>query len=219
MVFFLGLMAVILDIGAGGLSFAKDLVKNNKDKNLVVFCGEPNWMPSPRDYYNKILNQYNSNKFIESETKGIYRVNSKYDQFRFGDETLDMVTVNSPSPITPPDGIESELDRCLKPGGIFYYGHSTYIDLEMPKSFELVREGGYPDFSLRNWWNSFQFDISNDLKDYSCDVPTILTASPVLESNIIELNFRINNSDYKKSKGYIYDRIPLCPNYQVWVKK
>ncbi len=212
----------ILDIGAGTLRFAENLVSLNKDKDLLVFCGEPDW----KDHYYlpqfiKVVSREKAFELCERNKPGIHRINSEYSAFAFDDSSLDMVTLNSPHPMMSPIGIGKELERCITPNGIFFYGHSTHIEVRLPSCFELLIESSYPSSdTLRNWWTNHSVDISKKT-ELSKELPSIIPASPCILSNIPEFRLKTGNPQYRNRKGnsYIYNSIRLFPNYKVWIRK
>lgn len=209
-------MVAILDIGAGSLCFAKDLRRNNKQLPLLVFCGEPYWSNSR---LKKVISADTARELIEEERTGIYRVISSYRDFAFDEHSLDMVTVNSPHPLTPANGIEEEIERCIRPGGIFFFGHSTTIDIEPSSEFTLLHQSSYPHATWKNWWHDFSFDLA-EIEGYPKDIPSRLIPSPIIRSNMIEAQRRRDDTNYRNKRGimYMYNQIRLHPNYKVWQK-
>ena len=62
-------MIVGLDIGAGNKSFAKNLVKNNYNLDILMFCGEPNWNNIYNFNFFKIYSQNEADILIKKKKK------------------------------------------------------------------------------------------------------------------------------------------------------
>lgn len=215
-------MIVGLDIGAGNKSFAKKLVNNNSNLEMIIFCGEHVWN-NFFDKFNKINFENEANKIILNNKKGIYLIDdSRYTHFNLPDNSLDFVTVNSPHPISLISNnynqafiIQPELDRCLKNGGIFFFGHSTHISLKLSDNYKLISEGFYENKGI--FFNKHQVDLSSNINLKS--LPKIYPASQVIQSNINEFRMQQLGVNNNFGREYIYNVISLYPNYKLWQKK
>lgn len=111
--------AVLLDIGAGGKGFARAFRWHNPTLELLCLCGEP-------EYYHY---EWSGDFF-----KGITKLRASYDAFNVPDRSLDIVMLNAfEFPFCYPAGIERELVRCLRPGGLFFSAHPIGIHPEVPE--------------------------------------------------------------------------------------
>ncbi len=107
-------MLTILDIGAGGCSFAKALRRANPllRRTARFVCGEP-------DY---------TRRFDPTLGAGwIQEIQASYQNFNMPDESLDLVTLNAQHPVFSDSRIEAELLRTLKRGGYFMSAHPVRI--------------------------------------------------------------------------------------------
>lgn len=213
-------MSVILDIGAGNLIFAETLIRNNSQKvPLKIFCGEPNWNNFQRAIFKfKIYSPNEINSLIAKNKSGVYRINSKYDDFAFEDNSLDMICINTPHPLTPPIGIEKEINRCLKQKGVVFYGHSADMNyLNLSSDFELICAVNYVKISFSSWLDGYKQNISDFTLKFPSHLPNIVTPSQVILSNMIELLCREKNQNIKRS-GYVYNNVNLNPNFKVYLR-
>jgi hypothetical protein len=214
-------MPVILDIGAGNPYFAQGLVNYNRNNDFLIFCGEPDWKDLVRiSFLARVVSKEKAKDLISKEKKGTYRINASYDSFPFDDYALDMVTLNSPHPLNSIIGIEKEVERCTKHGGIFFYGHSTDINIDLSSSFELIAQGQYPT-GFRNRTRGYTVNLEKICNDYPLHLPKIFPPSPVIRDNMDVYNKRKEDPSYLKERGisYAFNWINLNPNFKVWMKK
>lgn len=200
--------SVILDIGAGSKYFARRLWWRNWKKPQLIFCGEP-W---ERPHWKRDIDSHQIRNFIKNDKRGIFRIRSGYDTFDFEDASLDMVTLNAPHVLMPPRGIEPELIRCLKPGGIFFFSYPIEFGLSasLKEAFELLTRERFHDTSLINL---------EKVHGYPSHLPNVITPSSVMKYNIRE-NIRRKIPGYRNSMGmsYIYRESRLINGYEVWQK-
>lgn len=200
--------SVILDIGAGSRYFARRLRWRNWKKPQLIFCGEP-WEDR---HWKKDVDSSQIRNHIKNGKRGIFRVHSGYDKFDFEDASLDMVTLNAPHVLMPPNGIELELIRCLKPGGIFFFSYPIEFGLSasLKETFELLTRERFQDTSLINL---------EEVQGYPSHLPNVITPSSVMKYNIQE-NIRRKIPGYRNPTGmsYIYRESHLINGYEVWQK-
>lgn len=190
----------VLDIGAGSSAFGRDLVRWNRSVPMSVFCGEPWW------FFPRPISETRKQRILARGLRGIWRVTSRYSEFGFPDESLDLVTLNAPHPFTAPDSsFLNELDRCLKPGGLFFSSFPRWSLVE-PRHFSLLIEGA---------WKQGGKEGGRMLQqDYPDVAPTAFPCSPCIMSNIVTHRYGDARS---YGSSYIYwDGI--SPGYKVWRK-
>ena len=121
----------------------------------------------------------------------------------------------------PPTGIEKEVERCLKKGGIFFYGHSTHITEKLSDSFELLSADIYPKISFNGRIQGYKIDLAKLISYYPEELPSMIPPSPLILANMAELYLKEINSEYQNRLGisYIYNFLPLIPNFKVWMKR
>lgn len=195
---------VILDIGAGSLYFARRLRWYNWRKQQLIFCGEPWWKGT--------LNSSRTKQLINENNCGIFRVVSRYNQFGFEDNSLDMVTMNAPHILMPPYGAENELMRCLKSGGIFFFSYPVEFALSssLEKRFTLLSRRRFQSTSLINL---------SEVSGYPVHLPHIITPSRVMKYNIEESRLRkIPGYRNPMRMSYIYREMRLVNEYEIWQK-
>ncbi|MFZ2831867.1 MAG: methyltransferase domain-containing protein [Minisyncoccia bacterium] len=215
----------ILDIGAGDKKFARALKKENKHIEMLVLCGEPESVlrcPSFwdavvlgdswdrvgyfRNLFRRPISQVEIARFLNEGNKGVHFIEAAYESFNLPDNSLDLVTLNSPHPFSPPGvGMKVELLRCLKPGGLFFSSFPLCDVAKIPESFIKIEEGrwGAPGSIVRLMEEQFP------------DFPfRAFPQSPVLESNI---RAHQRNPHRGNIVSYIYSN-GIKPRWQVWRK-
>lgn len=200
--------AVILDIGAQSKYFARCLRISNLNIRQLIFCGEPKWKggdnPIPSSWIPEL---------IAKKAKGIFPVVSHYNKFDFPDASLDMVTLNAPYLMMPPRGIEKELVRTLKPGGIFFFAYPVqFSPMEFPPdTFILRKRGIFHDVGL--------IDLA-EIPGFPRHLPSQIWPSKVMKDNIKEALLRRHYPDFRlgKSISYMYHDVDLVNGYQIWQK-
>lgn len=200
--------SVILDIGAGSKYFARRLWWHNFSKQQLIFCGEP-W---EEHYWKKDVDSQQIRTLIMNNKCGIFRVRSGYNKFDFEDASLDMVTLNAPHIMMPPSGIEPELVRCLKPGGIFFFSY--------PVKFGLPNfpDGTFSLLAIERFNSTSRIDMST-VKGFPSYLPSKLVPSSVMKFNIQEsLRRRIPGYRNPMGDSYIYRGVHLHNMYEVWQK-
>ncbi|MEK7460203.1 MAG: hypothetical protein AAB628_01490 [Patescibacteria group bacterium] len=197
--------SVILDIGAGSVFFARILKWHNWRKRQLLLCGEPTWKSG-------VINSYRTRELIKENKTGIFRIISTYEKFEVEDDALDMVTLNAPHILMPPFGIESELMRCLKSGGVFFFSYP--VNFKLPNFLE----GTFTLLAREHFRNTSSVDLST-IQKFPHHLPHTVVPSKVMQYNIREHALR-KQSSYQNALGtsYIYNRMPLCNRYEVWQK-
>lgn len=197
---------VILDIGAGSKYFARRLWWNNLRLKLLIFCGEPNW----RTVFCGVPNNDQVSEIIINGSCDIHLVTSSYNSFQFDHSSLNMITINAPHPFMMPHGIEEEIIRCLKVGGIVFYSYPTKLySLKLPKDdFQLIGKDRF--------LNTSTIDLGkHDL--FPSHLPTKITPSMVVKSSIVESEIRQKMPTLAyRSPSYLYSNMKLCPSYELW---
>lgn len=222
---------IALDIWAGNTSFWKEFKRLNSEVKTVI-CWDPNmkkdfvqpdWLISlPRSIahnvsifcsrFSKILSREEIEEVIQESRKWVFKTLATYGNTQLPDESVDIITLNSPHPITPPSNKDfSEFQRVLKKGWVFYFWHSTDIKTEFDEEkMTLVWQGWFYYDGGHIWI----LDGHN----------LIFPMSPVIKSNVLTLYLR----DRFRGRGYGIDTwfmysenwgIRLHPNWKAWVKK
>lgn len=192
----------VLDIGAGSRAFGKWLVRANRNIPMSVFCGEPEWGRGP---FGGPISEGRSDRVLACEILGVWRIISEYAHFQFPDESLDLVTLNAPHPFwfqecgkMPP-----ELQRCLKPGGLFFSSYpATDIGL-VPTDFELLAEG--------RWHKPGQ---GVTFAEMPMDRPSRFPQSPTVTHN---MRVHWYGDPHAVGTSYIYFG-GISPGYRLWRK-
>ena len=191
---------VVLDIGAGARAFGLDLARLNPQKRMLVFCGEPSWGWGP---FFRPITLERAEGLISQNVRGVKRIDASYDDFRLSAHSLDLVTLNSPHPFSSVfmRNMERELERCLKPGGLFLSSYPRYDLGRQPGNFELLAEGRWERRS----------NVTQALDEV---VSFIFPQSPILKQNI-----RVHTWGDPRSLGtsYIYYD-GILPGYRLWRK-
>ncbi|HBB27466.1 TPA: hypothetical protein DCZ36_03145 [Candidatus Gracilibacteria bacterium] len=220
---------IALDIGAGNTSFGKDLRRLNPQITTVI-CADPYIKKDFEEYgsigsllevtvhnayaalsrLTKVSTPGEVEKVVRKSKKGIFKAIATYENTGLPDESVDILTLNSPNPLFPPSEDDFlEFHRVLKKGGIFYFGHSTDIRHTFDEEHMiLVGKGSY----------SYRGNKRGILPEYNLIFPM----SPVIASNIItrhlwERGHRAGIEHmYHPSRG---EGPRLHPNWRAWVKK
>jgi len=195
---------VVLDIGAGAPTFAQDLRSRNPATKMLVFCGEPQWGIGP--FFRAISSERIERLLVEKKA-GVHRITATYAKFNLPDESLDLVTLNSPHPfffgsVAP---IVHELRRCLKPGGLFFSSFSLMDLARVPEEFEEIGKGRWD-------YDTPCIDVSLGKSSRVSSVR--FPQSPTLSSNIREHRFgdpRAHGSEYLYADG-------ISPAWVAWEK-
>lgn len=200
--------SVILDIGAGSRYFARRLRWYNWRKPQLIFCGEP-W---GGEYWKIDAGPVCTRELIQENKRGIFRVVSEYSKFDFDDESLHMVTLNSPHVLMPPNGIENELKRCLKSGGIFFFSYPIHFELSK------TLEGMFTLLARKRFGNNASINLGS-ISGFPEHLPHKMVASKTMKSNIITSLQRKMKGYHKPERiSYVYHNTPLCNEYEVWQK-
>lgn len=209
-----------LDIWAGNTKFAKDFKKLNPDIK-TIFCGDPIFQKPEYDLAQSFL--FNMNVFvsrcakiltheeihdvIEQSKTWVFKIVAEYKKIPIKDNSLDVVTLNSPHPlIYPGKAWFDEFARVLKPGWVFYFGHSREIYVDFwNEMFESISSGyflfGKHDIISIDW---LRFPMS-----------------PVMKSNF-DAKELLAKWYIKNTPWYLYGtgefKIPIVPSWKAWRK-
>ncbi len=205
---------LILDIGAGGSSFARSFRKLNHHIDAMYLCGEPGYKGEWNGKY---------------RNGAIQKIEAFYNRFNLFEECLDVVTLNA-FMLALPSGFEDELMRCLKPGGLFFSAHPIGVHPHLPESvfapvqFEFVPFAGgslkvIPEstrgfrFERLPGWSLFpRYGVRLQFRGLG---ELLYPASPTNASRIQWLS-RSDRS--RRVSGYIYEDCDGPPSLRVWVK-
>jgi hypothetical protein len=204
---------LMLDIGAGGSSFARLFRKYNPHLNATVFCGEPGWT------WTQGIGFWGSVK----------KIDACYNAFNLPDESLDIVSLNAFHPYCAPRDIESEVLRCLKKGGLFFSAHPVglmpSVSLEGKKN-RLLTELLLKGTATGIWKSSFTFEKrQGSMRGYESTLmlggewETIrYPASPTIADRLNVLRYPHAFSE-DQLNSYIYRYIQGEPTLRVWVRE
>lgn len=215
---------LVLDIWAGNTSFGKKL-KNLNPQIKTVICGDIRFQKREYDLdesilenlaifisrFSKVLSKEQLDMVVSETKSWVFKVFAKYADIPFWDESVDIVTLNSPHPLMPV-GIAwfEEIQRVLKKWGIFYFWHSMGLKnwfLEEGK-MKLIGEG---DFRYK--WEKIWAIMEKGLR---------FPVSPIISKNLLAHYLISKGESMWNQYGYIYwkwpGRIPLNPNWKAWEK-
>ena len=195
---------VVLDIGAGSRAFGADLKACNPKIPMLVLCGEPHWGIGP---FFKAIPSEGVGQLLRDGSTGVKRIISSYERFEVPDESLDLVTLNSPHPLYFMflRKMYLELRRCLKPGGLFFSSFPAHEMATVPKDFVHLQSGRW---GLRPEW------IEIDCELAPTRAPVRFPQSTTLRSNIREHAF---GDPASRGSSYIYFD-GISPGWNLWQK-
>ncbi len=198
---------VILDIGAGSLGFLRRLARLNGRVGFALFGGEPKWWHIP--LLHSVTPHERIPSILERVRNGKYRIVARYNAFPFPDQSLDMVTVNAPHPFVELDGIDQEIIRCLKPGGVFFCSTPELrYQFELP-GFELCADGR---------WNYGTQSVHIDHYAIVPGVPRSIPISRTVRNSVKIERMRKMGMEGTRGPFYVYAGAELNPNYRAWVR-
>ncbi len=205
------MVKVLLDIGAGDTSFVKNCKSYNPKLRFLYLCGD-----------RRLQGSWNG----DATRAGIRKIFARYSAFNVPDASLDVVTLNSPNLFEGGTyGIEAELIRTLKTGGMFFAAHpiglSPRLDEDIFKPVLFIERRGVPTaafvqagFSKRGLF----FPRWSSLIELP-DCTTIeYPASSTIRDRIMYLLFK-EKGIVPPSRGYIYRGTNEPPTVRVWVKQ
>ncbi len=199
---------VLLDIGAGDTSFVKDFRSYNPKLQFLYLCGDKRFQGS-----------WNA----DATRPGIQKLFALYNAFNVPDQSLDIVTVNGVNPFWGgTHGIEAELVRTLRPGGLFFAAHpiglSPRLDEQVfrPMLFPVHKDGpafvrvgfGKRGTFFPRWVSLFVLPNGAEVE---------YPASPTIRDRITYLHLK-EMGMAPPSRGYIYRGTDESPTVRVWVK-
>lgn len=202
------MVKVLLDIGAGDTSFAKDFKSFNPRLKFLYLCGDKRFQGSWSG---------------DAASAGVRKMFALYSAFNVPDQSLDIVTLNATNLFEgSTKGIESELVRTLKPGGVFFAAHpigmSPHIDEHIfkpvlfPKHEDgstFVRVGfGKRGVFFPRWTSLFVLPNGAEVE---------YPASPAIRNRIKYLYFK-EIGMAPPSQGYIYRSTDEPPTVRVWMR-
>lgn len=208
----LDMTCVLLDIGAGSKSFVRSLKIRNLFTPTLAFCGEPDW-----GFFNFLtVSPTSAKRLIKNGSTGTYRIRSEYAAFAFNDASLDVVTCNAPHPpFFLPIGMEKELERCVKPGGIFFYAYpSPGFYHPLPLSAH-----GFTQI-VKSAFSEVLHSVVRLKGLVPKGVPSVYPPSPdILDAQWVRWK-RSNGFDAEThSSSYTYFMCGVWPTYEVWQRK
>jgi SAM-dependent methyltransferase len=193
---------LMLDIGAGDTSFARSFLRLNPHIQMHILCGEPHWSGVWRG-------QVKAGK--------VEKIKAKYNAFNLPDNCLDLVTLNAWHLLFALGGIQAELVRTLKPGGLFISAHpvDTHPKLPTEELFPVMDSHGVMTFhfSHQTWfWRTNYSDVL--LPD---GTRIRYPASPTIANRLLQLSLP---EDFRsKSASYIYINNNSPPAGRLWCRK
>lgn len=195
---------VVLDIGAGSRAFAIDLRWFNRPQKMLILCGEPEWGLGP---FFRGVSPKKVAPLIKQGRSGIHKITASYDAFGVPDGSLDMVSLNAPHPMNwlRMDGIDAELDRCLKPGELFFSSYPRYHMGGIPKAFSLIEKGR---------WNKRPDSVRVDRALLPKSAPNRFPQSPTVSGNI---RAHAHGHECLRSSHYAYHD-GISPGWMLWQK-
>lgn len=204
---------ICLDVWAGDTLFWRKLQSANPEIKLVL-CAEPKWKEDFSDIFGDhpsflqiyhgmrtrlftVLETEKIKEVINKQKRWVHRITGWYeDMVGIPDNSLDMITINSPQPLCPPQkNFDNEVYRTLKSWWILYYSHTDmkYI----PKWIEEVL--WKPILSRRFNGNAWKHDtIEINGKTFSFPKSTIVAW------NIIKISYIFHGE--------------INPGVKVWIK-
>lgn len=192
----------VLDIGAGSTEFARKFRRLNPQTHIL--CGEPEWKGAWSG---------------EVCANRIQKIEASYDAFNCPDDSLDMVVVNAYHPLMPPTGIEPELNRTLRRGGLYVSAHPVgYFRAPDASRFaELVESDSNSSVhtftSLAGYW---LWDIPCATFRHADNRLIRYPASYTIRSRLRELS--LPHQYRTRSSSYMYAISDTGPSVRVWYK-
>lgn len=153
---------ILLDIGAGGTHFVSSFRKANKHLELTCLCGEPEY-----------LQQWS--RIVRSGLTE--NIRASYGALGLPSNSLDFITMNAHHPFSPLRGLEEEVVRCLKPGGVFISAHpvGSHPKIENEHLTEVIsgsrfckKSGVFPRYEALlkiPQWNDVHYPASLTIRD------------------------------------------------------
>lgn len=221
--YFLFFSMLALDIWAGSTSFWKNFKALNPQIKTVIcwdpifqrqeYCEENSVLENIGLFlsrFSKILTQNEIQEVVEKSKSGVFKILAKYQDIPLEDESIDILTLNSPHPLMFPwEKWFLEFLRVLKPGWIFYFWHSTDINVDFSQDKMKL---------LWSWRFLFWDEDVWFLENFDLKFPM----SPVIKNNLIS-NQMIQKWLMKNSSSYIYwkwpTKIKINPNWKAWQKR
>lgn len=203
---------LLLDIGAGGSSFVRHFKHLNRHVEMMYLYGI----------------QQSLHRWDKSLHPGaIQEVDASYADFKLSPGSLDVVTLNAPHPLMPPSGIEEELIRCLKSGGLFFSAHPIGAHPTLSKEcFIPMNEQGLYEYYFERttslwsrwvhnieWLTTFDLLFGYGSLTYPAS-PTVANRLDFLSDSHI---FQELLED--KRAAYVYRYTDAEPTVKVWIKK
>jgi SAM-dependent methyltransferase len=127
-------MFTVLDIGCRNAAFIKEFKAMNALK-MFCLCGEPDFK-----------GVWDGQVGLIDSMLGRKKIQATYADFKVPADSLDMVTLNAYHPLMPPRGIQAELNRCLKIGGLFISAHPAGFHPDISgEDFKLIFDRRFRD--------------------------------------------------------------------------
>lgn len=217
-----------LDIWAGCTWFASQLRKLNPQIN-TSFIWEPDWKNAQARNiiwylqnnfavrFWKILSQKDIEGVLENSKSGVFRILAKYWWIPLPNESMDVITLNSPYPrfsLFWDQGLD-EIQRVLKRWGVFYFWHSAKI-WEVSEESTWLQEVAEWNFDMQNHKRATVNLNGNHF---------IFPMSSTIEQNLLYLTMaRKGIITNPSEKGRVYTafhhpcKIPISPSWKIYQK-
>jgi len=209
---------IALDIGAGGTTFARRFCKLNKEADFMYLCGEPDYRNPWR--LSKLLARPRHRKIV--------KIKAEYADFRLPDQSLTMVSLNAYHMFIPPSGIQDELVRCLKPGGLFFSAHPIGMHPKIPLDYFAPIGFGWNEELTHCEKEALSFHRTalpyhhgavhmtygwRSAEDNEIKRSNVLhyPASPVIQN-------RLEYGMHCRKDWYIYANMPNRPSLKIWLR-
>lgn len=202
---------VLLDIGARGIVFVEYFRLSNLGHSYTFLCG------------NKRFKGGWNGSYSQGRIRKIY---SNYNAFCVPDASLDVVTLNDCNSIEFADGLQDELIRTLKPGGLFFSAHRFGLhpkfssDALVSMHFRVPCRGqAYSIVSCR------QFErVENEL--WKWVIPIILSGnwkivyppSPIIREQLVKLRIEQLVACMSSKEDHV-PQLDMVPSFKIWRRK
>jgi SAM-dependent methyltransferase len=174
----------------------------------MYICAEPKYV-DPRDK-DKLIASPKRNKIIKMQ--------GFYCDFRLPNESLDVVTINAWHIMFPPFGIDAELARCLKPGGLYISAHP--IGEHWPPDPDLFDSEVFPAEDNSGHRDYARFRIVKTIFGQTIAVWFTLRSGETLVCPASpNITHRILHGMNWRNVNYVYADNPEPPSLRIWVKK
>lgn len=204
------MVMVLLDIGAGGCSFVNSFKESNPHLEMMYLCGEP-------DYVGVWDGVPKAGK--------IKKIHALYSAFNVPKESLNIVTMNGSHAFVSCCGIDTELLRTLKPGGVFISVHPIGFHPKLDEHFFEPVVFGKGELGKVNFVRlRFERKIRlffKDIYDAHMEINGFGTITyPASRVNAFRLEYMNTPKEFRGPlSSYIYKDEDGLPSIQAWRKK